>query len=93
MHRKETSIMYKWNVGDIVEFIPGNYLHEGYNTRHWLEGAGIILAIEDGNYVIQTYNLVKTSAKNLSTYDIGSTIIKLPAKECDKADCFRSLEY
>ncbi len=82
----------KWKPGDLVEFIPGNYLFEGYNTRHWLEGAGIILAIEDGKYVIHTYNLVKTSAKNLSTYEIGTTTLKLPIIECDKNDCFRSLE-
>lgn len=83
----------KWSVGDIVEFIPGNYLHEGYNTRFWLEGAGIILAIDDDKYVIHTFHLVKTSAKNLSTYDIGSQVIRLPILETDKAECFRSLEY
>jgi hypothetical protein len=82
----------KWKEGELIEFIPGNHLHEGYNTRFWMEGAGIILAIEDDCYVIQVYNLVKTSAKNLSTYDIGSTMVKLPAKDCDLNNCFRSLE-
>lgn len=82
----------RWKAGDIVEFIPGNYLHEGYNARYWLEGVGIILAVEDGHYFIQTYNLIKTSAKNLSTYDIGSQRIKLPILETDRAECFRSLE-
>lgn len=86
------SIEPRWKVGDIVEFIPGNYLHEGYNTRFWLEGVGIIFGIEDGQYIIQAYHLVKTSAKNLATYDIGSQIIRLPIVETDKAECFRSLE-
>jgi len=82
----------KWKAGDLIEFIPGNHLHHGYNTRYWIEGAGIILAVEDEQYTIHVFNLIKTSAKNLSTYDIGSTMIKLPAKECDLNNCFRSLE-
>lgn len=83
----------QWNIGDIVEFVPGNYLHVGYNTKFWLEGVGIIFGIDNGQYIIQAYNLVKTSAKNLSTYDIGSKIIRLPIEETDKAQCFKLLEY
>lgn len=82
----------KWSIGDIVEFQPGNYLHEAYNARYWLEGVGIILGIDKGEYIIQAYNLVKTSAKNLSTYDIGTRLIRLPIEETDRAECFRSLE-
>lgn len=87
------SIEPKWKIGDVVEFVPGNYLHEGYNTRFWLEGVGIIFGVDDKEYLIQTYNLVKTSAKNLSTYDIGSQLIRLPILETDRAECFRLLEY
>lgn len=83
---------YKWSAGDLVEFIPGNYLFKGYNTSFWLEGAGIIYGIEDDHYVIRVYNLRRTSTKNLATYDIGETMMKLPAKDCDMQECFRSLE-
>ena len=82
----------KWKEGDLVEFIPSNYILRGYNASHWLEGAGIILAIEDGYYLLQTYNLVKTSTKNLSTYDIGSTRIRLPIQEVDENNFFKSLD-
>ncbi len=81
----------KWQPGDLVEFIPGNYLHHGYNTRHWLEGGGIVLDNEDGIYTVHIFNLIKTSAKNLSTYQIGSQVIKIPIKESDECECFRSL--
>lgn len=84
--------MAKFGVGDLVEFIPGNYLFEGYNTRYWLEGAGIIFAVDNGQYTIRVFNLRRTSTKNLAVYDIGETTLKLPIEDCDRQDCFRSLE-
>ena len=84
--------MSKFNIGDMVEFIPGNYLFHGYNSRYWLEGAGIIIGIEDGHYIMRVYNLRRTSVKNLATYDIGETNVRLPIKDCDEQNCFRSLE-
>jgi hypothetical protein len=85
--------MSKFNAGDIVEFIPGNYIQHGYNTSNWLTGAGIILSTDNGFYLIRVFNLVKISTKNFSEYDIGETNIKLPIKDCDDSNCFRSLEY
>ena len=84
--------MSKFNIGDLVEFIPGNYLFRGYNSSYWLEGACIIMDIEDDHYIVRVFNLVRTSTKNLATYDIGETTLKLPIKDCDNQNCFRSLE-
>ena len=84
--------MSKFNTGDLVEFIPGNYLFEGYNSSYWLEGAGIIFDTDGGYYLVKVFNLRRTSTKNLATYDIGETMMKLPIKDCDEQNCFRSLE-
>lgn len=84
--------MSKFNAGDLVEFIPGNYVFEGYNSSHWLEGAGIIMSTDDGVYTILVFALRKISTKNFSEYEIGETKMRLPIKECDEANCFRSLE-
>lgn len=84
--------MAKFGIGDLIEFIPGNYLFTGYNIRYWLEGTGLILDIENGNYIIRGFNLRRTAAKNLATYDIAETTLTLPIKECDEQQCFRSLE-
>lgn len=84
--------MPKFNTADIVEFIPGNYEFSDPAGVFWLEGAGLILDIEDGNYVVQIFHLQKISTKNFATYDIGQTILRLPIKEADSQNCFRSLE-
>jgi hypothetical protein len=84
--------MNKFNEGDLVEFIPGNYIFHGYNTSHWLEGTGIIYAVEDGYYNILVFCLRKISTKNFSEYEVGETRMRLPVKECDEAKCFKILE-
>jgi hypothetical protein len=84
--------MSKFNTGDLVEFIPGNYVFEAYNASHWLEGAGIIFSTDDGHYTVHVFSLRKISTKNFSEYEIGETRLKLPIKDCDEANCFRSLE-
>lgn len=84
--------MSKFNIGDLVEFIPGNYLFPSNNCFFWLEGAGLILDLENNKYVIHVFSLKKTSTKNLAEFYIGETILRIPIDECDKQNCLRSLE-
>ena len=84
--------MSKWNAGDLVEFIPGNYEDRGYSGRYWLEGQGLIISTEDGLYEILVFDLSKTSAKNFARYDLGQVTVKIPIEECDESNGLKSLE-
>ena len=86
--------MAKFGLGDIVEFIPGNYVQRKYNVQDaWLTGAGMVVAIEDDKYVLLMFNLNKVIVKNLAEFEIGQTTIKLPVQESDNNNYLRILEY
>lgn len=84
--------MSKWNPGDLVEFIPGNYVDQGYSGKYWYDGRGLIISTEDNLYEILVFNLTKISSKNFAEYEIGQVTVKIPIDECDLADGLKSLE-
>jgi hypothetical protein len=84
--------MSKFNAGDLVEFTPGNYEIQENGRSFWTEGSGIIMDIENEQYVILIFSLQKISTKNFSEYNIGQKILKIPVEECDRQNCLRSIE-
>jgi hypothetical protein len=72
----------KFLPGMLIKLKPENF------EKDMLDGYGLILDNDDGQYLILMYNLTKTSRKNLSVVDLKQRRIELPVKEADERGYF-----
>ena len=75
-----------YNIGDIVELIPGNCPDD------FFEGTGIILSTEGGKYLIHFSSLDKTSRKKFYTTHLGSLMYSFDIEMADKNNIFKILD-
>lgn len=75
----------RFNIGDLIELVPQNFFHD------WYSGTGIILSIEDGNYFVLVFELIKTSPKRLVEYNMGKQYVNFSVREADEYGYFKLL--
>lgn len=73
----------RFNVGDMIELVPQNFFHD------WYSGTGIILSIENRNYHVLIFELIKINRKRLVEYNMGQQYIDFPIQETDECGYFK----
>ncbi len=85
MFGKEKTVEPKFDVGDLIELIPSAF------DGDWMEGKGLIVGIEDNNYIIEMFVLSKTMRKNLALIDFGPSRLNLPVDKADEKGYFKEI--
>ena len=75
----------KYNIGDIVELIPGNC------PNGWFEGTGVILGENDNKYQILFSEFSKTDNKKLYTTYYGSIFYQFDIEMANENEIFKIL--
>lgn len=75
----------RFDVGDMIELVPQNFFHD------WYSGTGIILSIENNNYHVLIFELVKTNRKRLVEFNMGQQYLDFPVQEADECGYFKLL--
>lgn len=73
----------KFDVGDMIELVPEAFPDD------WYEGIGLIMSLEDNQYTVLIFSLVKTSRRQLSTYVLGQTTLRLSIDKADESGYFK----
>ena len=75
----------KYDVGDIVEFIPQNCPYDIF------EGTGIILDSSNGKYFIKFYTLTKYNSKRLYSVELEPQSIEIDIDFANNNELFKIL--
>lgn len=73
----------RFNVGDMIELVSQNFFHD------WYSGTGIILSIENKNYYVLIFELIKINRKRLVEYNMGQQYLDFPIQETDECGYFK----
>ena len=76
----------RFKIGDMIQLVPENFFGD------WYQGTGLIVDIENGDYVVMMFDLKKTSRKRLVEIELGHQTTRFKVVEADQYGYFKSAD-